>query len=69
MKDTRYDSNFLYFQEEGHKYTDTNGNRYLSVTTLIHDNYVPKFDKKYWLHKKVVNLVLVKSHLKNNGKL
>ena len=52
MKDTRYDSNFLYFQEEGHKYTDTNGNRYLSVTTLIHDNYVPKFDKKYWLHKK-----------------
>ena len=52
MKDTRYDSNFLYFQEEGHKYTDTSGNRYLSVTTLIHDNYVPKFDKKYWLHKK-----------------
>lgn len=52
MKDTRYDNNFLYFQEEGHKYTDTNGNRYLSVTTFIHDNYVPKFDKKYWLHKK-----------------
>lgn len=52
MRDTRYDNNFLYFQEEGHKYNDTNGNRYLSVTTLIHDNYVPKFDKKYWLHKK-----------------
>ena len=52
MRDTRYDNNFLYFQEEGHKYNDTNGNRYLSITTLIHDNYVPKFDKKYWLHKK-----------------
>ena len=52
MRDSRYDEVYLYFQEEGHKYTDTLGNRYLSVTTLIHDNYVPKFDKKYWLHKK-----------------
>ena len=50
--DERYLSNFLYFQEEGHKYTDSNGNPYISVTTLIHDNYCPKFDKKYWLHKK-----------------
>jgi len=50
--DERYLSNFLYFQEEGHKYTDSNGNPYVSVTTLIHDNYCPKFDKKYWLHKK-----------------
>lgn len=52
MRDARYDEIFLYFEEEGHKYTDTLGNRYTSVTTLIHDNYVPKFDKKYWLHKK-----------------
>lgn len=51
-----YNSNFLYFQEEGHKYTDTLGNKYTSVTTLIHDKYVPKFDKKYWLHKKSVEL-------------
>ena len=50
--DKRYLSNFLYFQEEGHKYTDSAGNPYISVTTLIHDNYCPKFDKKYWLHKK-----------------
>ena len=50
--DKRYLSNFLYFQEEGHKYTDSEGNPYISVTTLIHDNYCPKFDKKYWLHKK-----------------
>lgn len=52
MRDTRYDEIFLYFEEDGHKYEDTNGNRYTSVTTLIHDNYVPKFDKKYWLHRK-----------------
>lgn len=52
MKDPRYNEVFLYFEEEGHKYTDTLGNHYKSVTTLIHDNYVPKFDKKYWLHKK-----------------
>lgn len=49
--DTRYNSNFLYFQEDGHKYNDTLGNEYLSVTTLIH-NYVNKFDEKYWLRKK-----------------
>lgn len=50
--DNRYNENFLYFQEEGHKYFDTNGDAYTSVTTIIHDNYVPKFDKKYWLRKK-----------------
>lgn len=55
-KDTRYDNVFLYFEEEGHKYTDTLGNNYTSVTTLIHDNYVPEFDKKYWLHKKAKEL-------------
>lgn len=52
MRDSRYDEVFLYFEEKEHKYTDTLGNHYKSVTTLIHDNYVPKFDKKYWLHKK-----------------
>lgn len=52
MRDTRYDEIFLYFTEEGHKYTDSIGNSYTSVTTFIHDNYVPKFDKKYWLHRK-----------------
>lgn len=56
MRDTRYDEIFLYFEEEGHKYTDSLGNSYKSVTTLIHDNYVPKFNKKYWLHKKAREL-------------
>jgi hypothetical protein len=56
MRDTRYDEVFLYFKEEGHKYNDSLGNSYSSVTTLIHDNYVPKFNKKYWLHKKAREL-------------
>ena len=56
MRDTRYDEIFLYFKEEGHKYNDNLGNSYTSVTTLIHDNYVPKFNKKYWLHKKAREL-------------
>lgn len=47
---------YLYFKEEGHKYTDSDGNGYTSVTTLIHDNYIPKFNKKYWLHKKAKEL-------------
>lgn len=54
--DERYKSNFLYFQEDGHKYTDSLGNPYLSVTTLIHDRYVPTFDRNYWLHKKAQEL-------------
>ena len=32
---SNYNNNFLYFQEEGHKYTDTLGNEYLSVTSYI----------------------------------
>lgn len=56
MRDTRYDEIFLYFKEEGHKYNDSLGNSYTSVTTLIHDNYIPKFNKKYWLHKKAREL-------------
>ena len=49
--DTRYSQNFLFFEEEGHKYNDTMGNEYLSVTTLIHD-YYNNFDAAYWAHKK-----------------
>lgn len=51
-KDSRYNSNFLFFDEGPHKYTDSLGNEYKSVTTIIHDNYVPKFDKEYWARKK-----------------
>ena len=49
--DSRYEQNFLFFEEEGHKYNDTMGNEYLSVTTLIHD-YYNHFDADYWAHKK-----------------
>ena len=63
MRDTRYDEIFLYFEEDGHKYTDTLGNSYTSVTTLIHDNYVPKFDKKYWLHRKAKELGISEKQL------
>ena len=63
MRDARYDEIFLYFKEEGHKYTDSNGNSYTSVTTLIHDNYVPKFNKKYWLHKKAKELGITEKQL------
>lgn len=46
-----YTNTYLYFDEGPHKYTDSNGNEYISVTTLI-GNYCPKFDAKYWAHKK-----------------
>lgn len=49
--DTRYNDIFLYFDEGPHKYTDTLGNEYRSVTTLIGD-YYPHFDADYWAHKK-----------------
>lgn len=62
-----YENNFLYFDEGPHKYTDSLGNEYLSVTTNI-ENYCPKFDKKYWLRKKLKNVVLVNVNLKLNGK-
>jgi len=45
--DERYNNNFLYFDEEPHRYTDTLGNEYLSVTTFI-GKYHEKFDAKYW---------------------
>ena len=48
--DTNKD-NFLFFDEGPHKYTDTYGNEYLSVTTLI-GQYYPHFDADYWAHKK-----------------
>lgn len=51
--DDRYNSDFLYFDEGPHKYTDSNGNEYLSVTTLI-GKYSPPFNAKYWAHKKAL---------------
>lgn len=63
MVDSRYESNHLYFDEGPHKYTDTDGNEYKSVTTLIHDNYVPAFDKKFWLRKKAKELGISEKQL------
>ena len=50
MKDI-YKNTYLYFDEGPHKYTDSFGNEYISVTTII-GNYVPKFDAAYWSRKK-----------------
>ena len=49
--DNRYKDNFLFFDEGPHKYTDTLGNEYRSVTTLLSD-YHNHFDADYWAHKK-----------------
>ena len=55
LRDTRYNEIKLIFKEEGHKYNDSFGNEYKSVTTLLH-SYVPKFEKSYWLRKKAKEL-------------
>ena len=55
-------NNYLYFQENGHKYTDSYGSEYVSVTTII-GNYAPKFDKNYWLHKKARELGISEKEL------
>lgn len=55
LRDTRYNEVKLIFKEEGHKYNDSFGNEYKSVTTLLH-SYVPKFEKSYWLRKKAKEL-------------
>ena len=55
LRDTRYNDVRLIFKEEGHKYNDTFGNEYKSMTTLLHD-YAPKFDQSYWLKKKAKEL-------------
>lgn len=55
LRDSRYNDIKLIFKEEGHKYNDSFGNEYKSVTTLLH-SYVPKFEKSYWLRKKAKEL-------------
>lgn len=62
LKDTRYNDIRLKFQEEDHKYTDTLGNSFKSVTILLHD-YAPKFDKSYWLSKKAKELGMSEKQL------
>lgn len=57
-----FNDNFLYFDEGPHKYSDTYGNEYISVTTII-GNYSPKFDKDYWLHRKAKELGITEKEL------
>lgn len=55
LRDLRYNDIHLTFHEEGHKYNDSLGNEYKSMTTLLHE-YQPKFEKDYWLKKKAKEL-------------
>lgn len=50
LYDKRYNEIRLIFHEEEHKYNDTFGNNYTSMTTLLHE-YTPQFQKEYWLRK------------------
>lgn len=52
LKDKRYDNIRLIFNEAQHSYIDTLNNNYISTTQILHQ-YQPKFDKNYWLRKKV----------------
>lgn len=63
MKDI-YKNTFLYFEEKEHKYTDSNNNEYISVTTII-GNYVPKFDADYWARKKAKEQGVSEKTIKN----
>ena len=62
LKDTRYNDVKLIFKEDGHKYNDTNGNDYISTTTILH-SLAPAFDKKYWLKKKAAELGISEKRL------
>ena len=62
VRDTRYEDVKLTFKEEGHSYTDSLGNSYLSATTLLH-RYSPAFDKSYWLKKKAQELHMSEKRL------
>lgn len=62
LLDKRYEQVRLYFDPEPHKYTDTLGNEYLSMTTLVH-RYAPKFEKEYWLKKKAKELGISEKEL------
>ena len=62
VRDRRYEDVKLTFKEEGHSYTDSLGNSYLSATTLLH-RYSPAFDKSYWLKKKAQELHMSEKRL------
>lgn len=60
--DKRYNDVKLFFEEKEHKYTDTFGNSYTSVTTLLH-KYAIEFDKKFWLREKSKELGISKQEV------
>ena len=62
IRDRRYEDVKLTFKEEGHSYTDSLGNSYLSATTLLH-RYSPAFNKSYWLKKKAQELHMSEKRL------
>jgi len=62
LRDIRYNDIRLIFQEDGHKYHDTNGFPYTSTTTILGD-YKPKFDRSYWLRKKSKELGISEKEL------
>lgn len=55
LRDKTYENVRLIFHEDEHKYNDTDGNDYISVTTIL-GNYKTKFDKEYWLKRKAKEL-------------
>lgn len=67
IRDIRYDDVKLTFKEEGHSYTDSLGNSYLSATTLLH-RYAPSFDKSYWLKRKAKELHISEKRLEQQWK-
>ena len=68
LRDKRYNDVRLTFKEEGHSYTDTFGNKYLSTTTLL-GQYHNAFDKKYWLKKKSEELVSLQDYLNQQNNI
>ena len=62
LRDTRYNDVRLIFKEEGHSYTDSFGNSYLSTTQLLHQ-YKEPFDRDYWLKKKAKELNISEARL------
>jgi hypothetical protein len=52
----------LLFDDAEHRYTDELGNVYTSVTTVLHD-YIPKFNKEYWLKRKADELGVTQREL------
>lgn len=62
LRDNRYNDIRITFKEENHSYTDSLGNAYKSVTTLLHD-YKPPFERDYWLTKKAKELGISEKRL------